>query len=255
MTEILTNNDIKSLKYSKKEILKKTEDIFYITLAQSKNIKEPNFDSITKEDLKGLFYLYDQYFFEKYFKKDFKNKIKFRLSKRMTRAGGKTSSKNNSGIYEITLSDTLLFQTFDDVKRKISVNGIVCNNRLEAAMKILEHEMIHLLEWTTFGKTSCKGKRFKSISNNLFAHTEATHQLVTQREIAHKKMNLRIGDMVSFDYDGKKYFGEITNITKRATVVVRDKKGYFVDLGGIHYCKYYIPLKFLRKTNSGWKRN
>lgn len=243
-----------NLKYSKKEIQKKTGQIFDITLFQSKYIKEPNFVSIAGEDLERLFYLYDSYFFNEHFTKNFKDKLNFRLSKRMTSAGGRTSSKKNSGIYEITLSTSLLFQTFEDVKRKITVNGIICNNRLEAAMKILEHEIIHLVEWTTFGKTSCKGKRFKNMSNNIFGHTDVTHQLVTQREVALKKMNLRVGDNVFFEFEGKRYFGEICNITKRATVMVRDKRGEFVDSRGKNYCKYYIPLRFLRKTNRGRKR-
>lgn len=92
-------------------------------------------------------------------------------------------------------------------------------------MRILEHEIIHLLEMIIFKNSSCKNKRFKTIVKNIFGHSDVTHQLVTQKEVANKKMNLKIGDRVTFEFDGKRYFGFITNITKRATVMVRDKKG------------------------------
>ena len=64
--------EIINLKYSPKEISKKTGQIFDITLAQSKYITKSNFNSIGKEDLERLFYLYDSYFFDDYFAKNFK---------------------------------------------------------------------------------------------------------------------------------------------------------------------------------------
>ena len=87
------------------------------------------------------------------------------------------------------------------------------------------------------------------MANNIFRHTDVTHQLITQKEIAEKKMNLKIGNFVTFEFDNKNYIGEITNITKRTTVMVRDRKGKFLDEKGRHYLKFYIPIKLLRKID------
>ncbi|MCD4784238.1 MAG: hypothetical protein K8T10_10505 [Candidatus Eremiobacteraeota bacterium] len=235
------------LKYSKTKIRKIGKKISRRLIAESKYLTEPNFEQISRKDVAGMFWLYDEIFFNNFFKNNFENKIGFRLSNRMTRIGGKTTMRMARGkiSYEICLSSELLFQTFDDVKRKVEVNGIVCFNRLEAAMRIMEHEIIHLLEMVLFGDSSCSAPRFKGIVKNIFGHTDVTHKLVTQRERAFKKLGLKVGDRVRFSYDEKYLKGIIYRITKRATVMVQDGKGTYIDKKGNRYSKYYIPLELL----------
>lgn len=238
---------IHHLKYSKTKIRKMGKEIFHKLIEESKYLTDPNFDQISEKDIAGMFWLYDEFFFDNFFKNNYKNKIGFRLSSRMTRTGGKATMKMRWGkiSYEICLSSELLFRTFDDVKRKVEVNGIVCNNRLEAAMKIMEHEIIHLLEMVLFGDSSCSAPRFRRIVKNIFGHTDVTHKLVTQRERAYKKMGLKIGDRVRFSYNRGYLEGIIYRITKRATVMVQGKKGIYIDKSGNRYSKYYIPLELL----------
>ena len=246
----MKKEDLVNLKYTSQEIKKKTKRIYSQILAQSKNFDEGNFTRIGTDDLKNLFNLYDLYFFDRFFYKGYRRRIYFRLSGRMTRAAGMTTYTKHTNIFEITLSTTLIFQTFDDVKREVVVNGVVCHDRLEASMRVLEHEIIHLLEVVLFGSSSHSRPRFKQLVRNIFGHTDVTHQLVTQPEIAHKKFDLQVGDEVSFEYEGNTHKGIIIRITKRATVIVKNAQGLYEDSQGTRYSKYYVPLNLLKKNRS-----
>ncbi|MFX0115094.1 MAG: SprT-like family protein [Candidatus Hodarchaeota archaeon] len=240
----------------------KTRRIHEIVIHDSETITQGNFTKIAIADLERLFKLYDNVFFSgllhKWFHEE-KRSISFRLSKRMTRAGGKTTCtrKHSQGkdnpkqveVYEIAISTPLLFQTFKDVKRAIKVNGIECQDRLEALQRIFEHELIHLLEMLAWRKSSCAASNFKSLAAKIFAHTEVTHQLVTQYERARINFGIGVGEKVTFEYKGKQLGGFVNRITKRATVLVENKKGMRYS-DGKRYVKYYIPLSDLKKVSS-----
>ena len=243
--KIQSKGGLAKLGYSPREIEQRTAVIYNKVLSHSQNLDDGNFTRFSKDDLKRLFELYDRHFFNNFFTKNHGDKIFFRLSKRMTRSGGKTSYGRKSKTFEIYLSTTLLFQTFDDVTREVKVNGIVCHDRLEAVMRILEHEMIHLMELVLFERSSCSKPQFRLFSRNIFNHSDVTHQLITQTERARETFNLRIGDRVSFEHNGQTYVGVLSRITKRATVIVGDSDGQFVDSKGKQHSKYYVPLALL----------
>ncbi|MEA1944684.1 MAG: hypothetical protein U9N07_05055 [Euryarchaeota archaeon] len=247
--------DLANLKYTPREIKKKSKKIYRQILAESENFDCGNFKAIGTDNLASLFELYDLYFFDKFFNNNYREKISFRLSRRMTKAAGKIACMKHTKTYTISLSTTLISQTFHDVTREVVVNGIVCHDRLEATMRILEHEIIHLLEWVLFGSTSCSKPRFRRLSRNIFGHTDVTHQLVTQAERAHKKFNLRVGDEAVFEYDGETQSGIISRITKRATVMVKDLDGHFLDSQGNRYTKYYVPLQHLNRSKDEYGSN
>lgn len=239
-----------NLKYPTNVIQQKTKEIYKKILENSSTFNNPNFTKFSVKDLKYIFALYDSYFFDNFFKKNHKEKLYFRLSTRMTSAGGKTIYNRRTKFYEIVLSMPLLFQTFDGIKREVEVNGLICYNRLEAAMRIIEHEIIHLLELLILGNSSCSNPRFKNLSYNIFNHRDTKHKLVTKREIASEKFDLKIGDKVMFEFEGQLYKGFINHITKRATVMVENPKGMFCDSKGNRYHKYYIPIQCLQKDNT-----
>lgn len=236
-------------KYTPQEIGIKTKQMYEQIIKESKNFKEGNFTKFSANDLKYLFELYDFYFFDNFFNKNYNEKISFRLSKRMTKSGGQTVYRKHSDTYEISLSITLIFQNYSDTVGEIVVNGIVCQDRLEATMRILEHEIIHLFEWILFGSSSCSGKRFKQFCYNIFNHTDIKHQLITSVERAYKKFNLRVGDKVEFEFDGQTRSGIIYRINNRATVMVEASKGLYKDSKGRRYSKYYVPIDSLRKAS------
>jgi hypothetical protein len=103
-----------------------------------------------------------------------------------------------------------------------------------------------MIEFVYFHHSSCRGKRFKDISGNIFGHTSSYHQLPTRRAIAQEKFGFKLGDEVSFIFDGRILVGLLYNINKRAVIMVKDRRGGFADKQGQRYSKYYVPLKLVK---------
>jgi hypothetical protein len=248
------------LRYTQPDVLSRTRAIYETVLRQSPRVTVGNFTCIASADLALLFELYD----EKFFAGGARQLVQasgapliFDLSQRLTRSAGLTKRYAPRTIpgappppasrFEITLSTALLFQTFRDVERTIRVNGIVCNDRLEAAQRIFEHEVVHLMEMLIWGKSSCDADNFKALAWNWFAHPETRHDLVTQHERARAKFDVKVGDRVAFTFEGVRHVGVVNRITRRATVLVESSTGTpYSD--GKRYMKYYIPLTMLEKA-------
>ncbi|MFP6763691.1 MAG: hypothetical protein VB858_08735 [Planctomycetaceae bacterium] len=235
------------------EIRELTQEIHDVLLAESKSVCEENFTSIHSNDLEHLFNLYDEFFFNSELGPATRRNntpLTFRISKRMTRVGGTTTryrhhqKRGPRWSYEIAISSTLLFSTFHDVNRTIEVTGIECRNRVEALLRIFEHELIHLTEMVAWGDSSCSQSRFQTLAFRHFAHTEATHQLITPSERAAHRFGIRPGDRVQFRVDGSRYEGFVNRITRRATVLVEDQNSPLYS-DGKHYAKFYVPLSLL----------
>jgi hypothetical protein len=222
-------------------------------LTSSRVMRSANFSMASIHDLQYMAELYDQYFLgsnclalARHFG------LHFRWSKRMTSNGGKTvrtvqldrSTGAKRVHYEIVLSATLLFQTFNDLKRPIRVTGILCSNRLQAMQRIMEHELVHLIELLVWDHSCCVGPRFQGIAERLFGHTEHKHDLITQRERADRQFNVRVGTRVRFRFEGRYYVGTVNRITRRATILVADAHGQLYDDGN-RYRKFYVPLTHL----------
>ena len=223
--------------------------------AMRKQIREGNFTLIRTDDLEKLFLLYDQ-FFGGWLSRAVTEKshlpLAFRLSSTMTRAGGKTITyrrldQDHRWItrYEIAIASRMLFMTFRDMSRPVTVCGLVCSDRLQALQRIMEHEIIHLAELLTCGKSSCKKERFQSLALRIFGHTLSTHDLVTAREHAATNHEIRVGQQVEFEFDGQRHQGTVNRIHHRATVLVPSDKGQRYS-DGKSYSKFYVPLGMLR---------
>lgn len=229
-------------------------DIGQNVLTKSRAMKTPNFTAATAADLTLMADLYDQHFFDGHCLALARHHgMQFRWSKRMTSTGGKTvrtvhtdrrTGKQHTR-YEIVLSATLLFQTFSDLQRPIRVTGVLCSNRLQAMQRIMEHELIHLVEMLVWEDSCCAAARFQSIAHRLFGHTEHKHDLITQQERAARKFNIRVGSRVQFQHEGQAFVGTVNRITRRATVLVEHAKGQLYD-DGRRYRKFYVPLSHLQ---------
>lgn len=213
-------------------------------------LKDGNFERIHPDDLELLFELYDEYFFDNLIRKSLPAKLlTFRISRRMTSVGGTTTRWPAGGIgrsprFEIAVSSTLLFQSFQDPERKITVTGLECDHRLDALMRVFEHELVHLLELFLWEDSSCSLHRFQSIANLNFGHTDHRHDLLTPSEAAYTQFGIRPGVRVRFRYEGKELYGVVNRVTKRATVLVRDPSGRRYSDGN-RYSKFYIPVSNL----------
>ncbi len=232
-------------------------EVHEAVLKQSAHMQEPNFKSFHSDDLKFMFYMYDQRLLNGACAAALAGRpLDFLLSKRMTRAGGKTTWKTIRNRltgsvreeFEIAVSSHLLFQNFREDRRSVTVTGIECHNRLEAMQRIVEHELVHLGERLAWNTSNCRARRFQSIAERLFGHRVHTHDLVTTHEVARREHGIRVGSRVRFDFEGHALQGIVNRITKRVTVLVPDPRGTpYSD--GFRYSKYYIPLSMLSRVD------
>lgn len=212
---------------------------------------------ISSKDIALFFSLYDKYFFNGELGKCFSNKIKFSVSNKMTKSAGKTIVKRNNYSCEINQYEIRMglnfFVGYNKVDRDKYVNGVKTKDVLNAFSLVFEHELCHLLEFYIFNKSSCSNKRFKTIAKKIFGHTGVFHELPTYSEIAYKNMGLKLGCSVNFNYEGNLLHGVINAINKRATVMVSNDKGNYLDRLGNHYLKYYVSLDMLEKSTKNEK--
>jgi hypothetical protein len=248
------------LLFSASEVEKRARRIYEATLAQSPQIRDGNFRLIGTDDLERLFAWYDNEYFRgrlgEMLLEDEAHPIAFRLSRRLVSAAGQTirqvrrvdrAGKPAARVdYEITVSTTLLFNTFQNVERDVTVGGLVCRDRLEALQRIFEHELLHLAEFLAWGRSNCRADNFHALSRRIFAHEGAFHDLITPREQAKAAFDIHVGDPVTFELDGQLHAGRVNRITRRATVLVEDSRGVLYT-DGRRYLTFYVPLPLLRK--------
>lgn len=245
--------EVLMIKHPTDEINLKREAVSRLLMQQSGTIKNRMVACISTDDLKLLFHLYDHIFFDNWFRENYKGKLKFSLSKRMTKSAGLTLCPRNMDrikpedlIIEIRIGVDFLLQ-YGLVDRSNTVCGIKTSDSLEALQLIFEHELCHVLEFIHFKRSSCRGKRFRNIAENLFGHTESYHKLPTNRQIAKERLGLNIGDTVSFCFKRERYTGILYSINKMAVVMVRDANGSLMDKKNNRYSRYYVPLTNLER--------
>jgi hypothetical protein len=250
------------LLYSASEVEARKGRIYESLLAQSPQVRNGNFRLIGTDDLERLFNWYDREFFAgrlgEMLMEDEAHPVTFRLSRRLVRAAGQTirqvSRVHRHGKpfakveYEITISATLLFNTFQDVDRPVTVGGLLCRDRVEALQRIFEHELLHLAEFLAWGRSNCRADNFHKLSRRIFAHEGAFHDLITPGEQARAAYGILIGDYVTFEIDGRQHAGRVNRITRRASVLVEDPRGVLFDDGN-RYLTFYVPLPLLRKES------
>lgn len=243
---------LNNIKYSNNEIKSKREKVRGLLIQQSQNVKNGMISRIAPLDLELLFKLYDRDFLNNYIKENYEGKIKFSLSKRMTKAVGKTIYPKNLQILqqnlwliEIRIGIDFIFK-YNQINRMKDVAGIMTRDSLDVFQIVFEHELCHFVELILYGETNCGRQRFKKLAKSIFGHTKSCHDLPTNQEIAYHKYGFRAGDSVFFVLDGKTQEGFIFQINKRATVLVEDSNGCYVDQRGKRYSKFYVPLPHLK---------
>jgi len=249
-----------ALLYSADEVRQRSRRIYEEMLARSPNLQTGNFSRIGADDLERLFAAYDREFFRgrlsEMLLEDRALPMGFRLSGRLVRAAGMTTRTTRPAPgrgkaepeyeYEISVSTTLLFGTFRDVERAVTVGGLEGRDRLEALQRIFEHELLHLAEFLGWGRSNCRAANFRALSRRIFAHEAVYHDLVTPREQAVVAHGIAVGDRVAFEHEGVRREGRVNRITRRATVLVESPDGRpFSD--GKRYLSFYVPLPMLRK--------
>lgn len=241
--------ELYQLSYSAEDIIRKRQEVMGEFLHSSLNIKTPDIKFLTSLDIKILFNIYDKVFLMGYFKAQPNFHMNFSVSSRLSKSAGKTIMKREKGqtTWEIRMGQ-IFFTEFKNLNGNGKVNGLVPKDALEALCLVLEHEICHVIEFYYFKTSSCRGKRFKSLAYSLFGHKETYHELLPKSKLEEKSVKLKIGDKVSIDFKDKTVVGIISNINKRATVMVFDENGIYRDSKGIRYSKFYVPVgKIIKK--------
>ncbi|MEZ6093568.1 MAG: hypothetical protein R3C03_04925 [Pirellulaceae bacterium] len=213
------------------------------------------FSRLTNDDLRSSFELLDSTFFNGMCSRaldEGEHSLGFRLGKRMTSCGGRTTThfvngKRGRKRFEIAISPRLISETFEH-RESVLVTGVACVSPLQAMLRIMEHEMVHMLEMLMWHDSSCAKKRFRSIAQRIFGHMQSTHQLLTPKEVASACHQITVGNHVVFQANAHSYTGVVNHIECRATVLVLDPKGIRYNDGN-RYRKFYVPLSRLRKAN------
>lgn len=247
--------------FSAAEIEAKRAQITQALWQRSATVKTPGIVRLTPEDLQILYELYDALFLEGWFQRHFLGTIRFSVSSRLTKSAGKTICPKNIALLkpqEVTVEIRMgidFFRNYDQIPDARKVSGIMTRSAVEALQIVFEHELCHVLEFLHFGRSNCGKVRFKTLARQLFGHTESYHCLPTRQRIVQEKLGFKLGDQVAFYLGDQKLRGVLYNVRKRATVMVRHKKGDFMDGKGNRYHKYYVPLKSLESVGpSGGER-
>lgn len=248
---------LKRMRVSAEDRQQRNQQIADSLLNSSSDIDSPNFSHFTDADIRCLFHNYDATWFDGLLTRTLDTvPLEFRVSSRMTRAGGKTASwrRTREGAierFEIVISSTLLQQTFADsqIERTIVVTGLECHHRLDALMRVMEHELIHLAELLGWNASSCSRDRFQTFAWQIFGHTDHRHSLITPRESA-AAVGVRPGAHVRFEFQGKQLAGIVNRITRRATVLVPTRDGELFSDGNT-YRRYYVPVSSLEPVEPG----
>lgn len=157
-----------------KRIKKLRKDIYAKVVSKGIN---PDIDLIKEtKDLDTILQLYDKKFLGSFFKKN-NIVVDLRFNNRLRRSAGQVFLRSKRK-YTIEFSDKVLYRSFECKGDKYYVEGILCRNRLEALLRVLEHEIIHILEFWFFGTSDCSKDRFLEIAMNIFGHESTVHNLV-----------------------------------------------------------------------------
>jgi hypothetical protein len=213
-------------------------------LANSRHIKEPNFTAIDPRDVEFLFDAYDSRFLDGLCRPALAGRrLTWKLSGLLTRSGGITKHIRHRGgevSFEIMIASAMLFEGFREGSGPASVAGVECHTRVDALQRIVEHELIHLLEFLCWDTSNCSKPRFQEIASRLFLHRAHTHSLMTRRVQA-AKLGIRRGSLVMFHFQGRPVVGRVARVSRRATVLVEDAKGVrYTD--GKFYAKYSVGI-------------
>lgn len=240
---------------SQRQRLERETSVYRHVLQNSQRISRGNFSSLAPADLGMIFHAIDEDFFDGCLsiacEKLTSKPLSFRLSTRMTSSGGMTTMQHAGGWrpateFEIAVATTPLFETFK-IDSTAQVGGRLCHDRLEALQRIMEHEIVHLIELLLWEDSNCSANPFREIVHRFFGHLESNHQLLTPRDVARQKLGISIGDKVRFTKGTQTMEGYVNRISKRATVLVHSHLGHRYS-DGQRYEKFYVPLTNLKKA-------
>ena len=159
------------------EIERSRQDVRAIVTEDPDGIRDPQFVRIRACDVALIFDVYDRVFFVRRISTVLGDRpLAFRLARRATSRGGSLHRfRRPTPVpgeppewFEMTVSTSLLFDNLGAHRRTVSIGGHECVDRLDALQRIVEHEIIHLIEHVRWGDSSCARARFRWLVRAIF---------------------------------------------------------------------------------------
>ncbi|HEY0007571.1 MAG TPA: hypothetical protein VGB55_02510, partial [Tepidisphaeraceae bacterium] len=182
-------------------------------LQQSRGIQTPNFARCHDADLRLLLNLYDAHCFagQLHFRlsRGHCGSVALRYSNRLRSAGGKTIRQRTAdgAQYAIEIASRVLMCNFVRPGDSVVICGLPCGDRLDALMRVMEHELIHLAEFLFDGNSRCSAKPFRAAAAALFGHVAHQHAMITPRQRVLAATHIRPGNRVRFNHDQSPLLG------------------------------------------------
>ena len=186
----------------------------------------PVFGMITVEDLKTLYALYNEYFFNN----SLSLTTSLEVSDRLTKTAGlckRCTGTSCSCRYKIIISNPVFSKISLVEGQSTQSGGLECKTPLECLQLTLEHEMIHLAIQETYHSKryldqkiySAHGALFKDLVNAYFGQTKSTHNigkiiLSDEEGSPLARSDAIIGRIVSYISNDELYKGVITRPSK-----------------------------------------
>ena len=235
-----------SFPLTQEEITKRRASLLAALLAMDEGFCCTPVKSLHPQTLRAALDGYDRLFLNRILSRAYEQ-LDVTLSSRLTSTAGKFIYTRNPARRlskaEIRMSSDFLFRLNEG---PFTLNGLAVATPQEAFLVVFEHEICHALETALYGSTG-HSKRFLSLANGLFGHTQTRHSLPTRRQEAAQN-GLTVGTRASFPYEGKQLTGLVSYIGKTATVMVPSLRGAYRDKLGRRYTKYRVPLELLKKV-------
>ena len=232
---------------SQPEVLRRRAAILTALLARDGGFARIPASGLSPTTLEAMLRLYDERFFSGFLSRSY-GELRVTLSPRLTSAAGKFVYAKNAArrlqSAQIRLSGDFLCRLTDG---PFLLNGLSVATAQEAFLVVFEHELCHAAETALFGSTG-HSKRFLSLANGLFGHTDVRHSLPTRRQDA-AQSGLIVGARVRFPYEGRTLCGLLTYVGKQATVMVPDARGAYRDRAGRRYAKFRVSVPLLSRAD------
>jgi hypothetical protein len=197
-------------------------------------------DGFDVTQLRELFDLYDRHFFDNAFNRYLvpPNKFEVKFTTHATTTAGFCSRTGCD--YYISINKSIFTdRLFTGAAQHFhAANGLVCRTKLDCLQLVMEHEMIHLVQFIWHhqcgnSKQRAHGREFKRLAKNIFGHTETKHELFreltaeqaegytyrkqTRYDDAKKRVrdDLHVGDIIEVDNMPGQFRVEKVPVNKR----------------------------------------
>ena len=149
--------------------------------------RENHFE-VTVALMQSMWKSYDRHFFKNNLidtLEKTRHRIIFMINNRLRTSAGRCfagvlNPQTKLFEYKMELAPKVFRDTFKNEEKSVVNNGVVCRNRLQCAMLIFEHELLHALMFMFAPESTRLGhsELFVRMARSLFQHTDIHHNLL-----------------------------------------------------------------------------